>query len=80
MGDLLIRGLDPETIGLLAERAEANGRSLSGEAHAILKAALSEPAPDRSAADAFRELREKYGPVEFELPARTVEAPRVDFE
>ncbi|MBT9291293.1 hypothetical protein KL771_17635 [Hyphomicrobiaceae bacterium 22] len=86
MGDLLIRGLDPETKERLAARAKANRRSISAEAADILSLAInlpdmSERAPDRSAADTFRELREKYGPVEFELPPREMsDRPPPDFE
>jgi len=78
MGDLLIRGLDPETEARLAARAKANRRSISAEAADILSLAID--LPDMSAGEAYRRLRERNGPVDFEPPPRPIEAPRVDFE
>jgi plasmid stability protein len=39
MADVLVRGLDPEVIERLKARAKQHGRSLQGEAKAILESA-----------------------------------------
>lgn len=40
MGQLLVRGVDDETVARLKARAAANGRSVEAEHRAILRAAL----------------------------------------
>jgi hypothetical protein len=48
MGDLLIRGMEPELKKRLRDSAQRNNRSLSEEAVALMQRALSFPRPESS--------------------------------
>lgn len=48
MGDLLIRGMEPELKKRLRDSAQRNNRSLSEEAVALMQRALSSPRPESS--------------------------------
>jgi antitoxin FitA len=49
MAQILVRNLDEKTVRSLKRRAKAGGRSLQGEAKAILEQAAQEPGWDRRA-------------------------------
>jgi antitoxin FitA len=65
MPDLLVRGVDNETVRALKERAGAHGRSAEAEHRAILAAALARP------------RRRTFAEVLASMPAVGVDA---DFE
>jgi antitoxin FitA len=69
MPDLLIRGVDEETIRALKERAGAHGRSAEAEHRAILAAALARP-KRRS----FAEVLASMPPVGLDADFERVEA------
>jgi len=46
MGDILIRGIEPDLKRRLRDSAQRNNRSLSEEAVALMKRALSTPSSD----------------------------------
>ena len=57
MGDLLIRGIDPDLKKKLSDSAHNNGRSLSDEAAARLKQSLSgDAAPKQPAGQRLRSI------------------------
>lgn len=70
MPDLLIRDLDEDLKAHLAERAKAHGRSLSSEARAILRDALTGTGKSGSVYETIRTIVEPYGGFEIELPLR----------
>lgn len=70
MPDLVIRNLAPDLKAALAERAKANGRSVSREADQLLRRALALPAEDPSAWEALRKHVEPFGGFDIELPPR----------
>jgi antitoxin FitA len=63
MGDMLIRGIDPELKRRLEESARRNGRSLSQEAIALIQRSIAvESATTQKAGDRLRSL---IGNVQF---------------
>ena len=67
MGDLLIRGLDPETKDKLLESARKSGRSLSDEAALRLKRSLvADAIPGRPAGQRLRAIVEGFALTESE--------------
>ncbi len=61
MTDLLIRKIDPKLKRELADRARAHGRSLSAEAQALLRKAVSgREAPVKMGTFIFSLLEDKY--------------------
>jgi len=75
MPDILIRGLDEETLQRLKARAKRNGRSLQAEAKRVLQSAA-----DQSMAEALetaRQWREKFKDRRF---SDSVEMIREDRE
>ncbi|WP_250289866.1 FitA-like ribbon-helix-helix domain-containing protein [Frankia sp. CiP1_Cm_nod1] len=80
MAALTIRDLDDEVKARLRVRAAHNGRSMEAEARAILRAALTGPAPRRGLGSQihqyFADLDED---VELALPPRTEPPRAADF-
>jgi plasmid stability protein len=80
MASITIRNLDDSTKKNLRRRAAENGRSLEAEARAILNhsARAGPSSPLKTGLDLFRGIREvveKYGGVELEIPPRTPMRP-----
>ncbi len=85
MASLTIRNLDEEVKQKLRVRGALRGTSMEDEARCILKAAVTSdmpleaigapqpdpPAPQESAWDMIKRLREKHGTFELEIPPRT---------
>ncbi len=76
MASITIRNLKDETKKKLRMRAAENGRSLEAEARDILdrSAAAPKPVKPMNGLEIFKPLRdlvEKYGGFELELPPRT---------
>jgi plasmid stability protein len=76
MASMTIRNIDDETKRRLRLRAAANGHSLEAEVREILNSAASvtRQATAKTGLDLFRGIREvveKYGGVELEIPPRT---------
>jgi plasmid stability protein len=75
MASITIRNLDDRVKKALRVRAAENGRSLEAEARDVLtRNALAKPAKAMTGLDIFKPIRdvvEKYGGFELELPPRT---------
>lgn len=76
MASITIRKLRDGTKAYLRRRAAANGRSLEAEVRDILDRTASAPQTTKpmTGLDIFKPIRdivEKYGPFELELPPRT---------
>lgn len=75
MASITIRNLDDGVKKRLRKRAAENGRSLEAEAREILtRNAHGDATPIKTGLDLFRGIREvveKYGGVELEIPPRT---------
>jgi antitoxin FitA len=85
MASLTIRNLDDSVKKRLRVRAAGNGRSLEAEVRAILSQNAHAPlsSPPKTGLDLFRGIREvveKYGGVELEIPPRTPMRPVHLFE
>ena len=77
---MTIRNIDEGVKKRLRMRAAENGRSLEAEVREILDRAACDPQPQRptNGLDFFKPLRdvvEKYGGVELEIPPRTPMRP-----
>jgi len=91
MGSLTIRNIEDELKRGLRVRGAQRGASMEDEARSILRAVLkanlslkeigappaeqARPAKGESAWDMIKQLREKYGTFDLELPERTDMAP-----
>jgi plasmid stability protein len=91
MGSLTIRNIEDELKLGLRVRGAQRGASMEDEARSILRAVLkanlsleqigappaepARPAKGESAWDMIKQLREKYGTFDLELPERTDMAP-----
>jgi len=86
MASITIRNLDDNVKKRLRKQAAENGRSLEAEARDILSrntGAATASRPIKTGLDLFRGIREvveKYGGVELELPERTPTRPVNLFE
>jgi plasmid stability protein len=85
MASITIRNLDDGVKKRLRKQAAENGRSLEAEAREILsQSAHGHPLPSiKTGLDMFRGIREvveKYGGVELEIPPRTPMRPLNLFE
>ncbi|MFN7939047.1 MAG: hypothetical protein U0R19_37315 [Bryobacteraceae bacterium] len=71
MASIVIRGLEDNLKSRLRIRAAEHGRSMEDEARAILRAALTQPKPNRpNLAEAIRRRVEPLGGVELEIAPR----------
>ncbi len=86
MASITIRNLDDNVKKRLRKQAAENGRSLEAEARDILSRSADAPSssrPIKTGLDLFRGIREvveKYGGVELEIPPRTPTRPLNLFE
>jgi antitoxin FitA len=76
MASITIRNLDERVKKALRVRAAENGRSLEAEARDVLsrEALTAKPAKPKTGLDIFKPIRdvvEKYGGFELEIPPRT---------
>jgi len=69
MGQLLVRGVDEETVAWLKARAAANGRSVEAEHREVLRAARAAGAPEG--------FWERAAKLRAELAGRRVTAAEV---
>jgi antitoxin FitA len=76
MPDLLVRGIDEETVRALKERAGAHGRSAEAEHRAILKAALARPRR-RTFAEVLASMPEVGLDTDFERVDSAERSPHV---
>jgi antitoxin FitA len=67
---ITIENVEEDLVRRLRERAAKNGRSLEEEAHAILRAAVEEPAAPVDLAAAIRSRVVTFGGAEIEIPSR----------
>ena len=70
MASMTIRNLDDDIKQRLRVQAAEHGRSMEEEALAILRAALTEPAPPANLARAIRARFAPLGGVELDIPPR----------
>ena len=70
MASMTIRNLDDNIKQRLCIQAAEHGRSMEEEARAILRAALTEPAPPTNLARAIRTRFAPLGGVELDIPPR----------
>jgi plasmid stability protein len=81
MGDLLIRGLDPETKGKLLESARKSGRSMSDEAALRLKHSLvADVLPRQPAGQRLRAIVDGFALTESERAGITASRHESDRE
>jgi antitoxin FitA len=76
MADLLVRGLDPELVQALKQRAGTHGRSAEAEHREILAAALARPRR-RSFAEVLATMPDVGVDADFERVQSTGGAPGV---
>ena len=69
MPDLLIRGLDTQTMAALKAQAQKNGRTQQAEAKKIICTSIEKPKTSWS--KHMRELSKIDGGVDFDLPPKT---------
>ncbi len=70
MASMTIRNLDDDIKQRLRVQAAEHGRSMEEEALAILRMALTEPAPPANLARAIRARFAPLGGVELDIPPR----------
>ena len=70
MASITIRNLDDDIKQRLRVQAAKHGRSMEEEALAILRTALTEPAPPANLARAIRARFAPLGGIELDIPPR----------
>jgi hypothetical protein len=74
MSDLLVRGLEPETIRRLKARAKRNGRSLQSEAKLLVEQAAG--IGRRNIASMFERWEKRFAGRKFSSSARLIREDR----
>ncbi len=72
---LTVRNLDPEVKNALSARAVQNGRSMEGEARAILTTAVNMPTEAENRGLGSR-IRARFTELEWDGPSRSDDTPR----
>jgi plasmid stability protein len=83
MASITVRNLDDSVKQRLRKQAAENGRSLEAEVREILSKSTPASSTPKTGLDLFRGIRdvvEKYGGVELEIPPRTPMRPLELFE